>query len=83
MRDNATLREETLENTGSPSLGRAGAAVRRSLTDGFEHGSERIPLLGPLPNELLEAMHDPLHEILFALAVGPRQGRLEVNVMAV
>src|ERR1035437_10233813 len=81
MRGNATLRRRTVGATGSTSLGRTGAAIRRGLADRFENRPERVPLVWTLPNEGLEAMHDPLHQVLLGLAIGPREGGLEADVV--
>src|SRR6266850_6735351 len=68
MHGNATLSSPAIGATSSPSLR-------------FEDRPECIPLVWALPNEGFEAVHDPLHQILFGFTIWPRQRGLEMDVV--
>src|SRR6266851_7023417 len=47
-----------------------------------EHRPKRVPLVGPLSYEFLEAVDHPLHEALFGFALVYSEGRIEVDLVA-
>src|SRR5712691_11990234 len=49
---------------------------------GSEHRPKRIPLLGSLSDEFLEAIDHPLNEALFGFALVHGEGGIEVDVVA-
>src|SRR5437899_4653656 len=44
-----------------------------------EHGPECVPLVKPLPNEVLETADHALHDLIFGVAIAKIQRVLEVN----
>src|SRR5216683_303213 len=47
-----------------------------------EHRPERVPLVGTLLDEILEAIDHPLHDLLFGLSFAYRQRWVEVDLVA-